>query len=168
VTVTGNWSSADSATLSQIYTSAQVAALGGKALAVANVTQISASRTTNSISVKYTGANATAGASGSAVAVGAGNSWTMSVDTKGTPDPADDVVTVDASSASASGFGGVRATTIKGVTLSPTCRNNPTAGSADITEVSGFIPKIIKIDFHAACDGKAEVNGNTQDLQLLP
>lgn len=166
VTVSGSWSSADQATLSHVFANTQVASQG-KALAVASVTQVSAQRSGNTVTVKYSGANAVAGASGSAVAVGAADSWTVTVDGKGTADPSDDKLTVDASSASG-GFGTARAATITGVTLDPSCRQNPTAGSADITEVSGLIPKITKIQFHAACDGTAEVNGSTQPLQLLP
>lgn len=166
VTVSGSWSSAEQATLSHVFANTQVASQG-KALAVASVTQVSAQRSGNTVSVRYSGANAVAGASGSAVAVGASDTWTVTVDGKGTADPSDDRLTVDASSASG-GFASARVATIKGVTLDPSCRLNPTTGSADITEVSGIIPKITKIQFHATCDGKAEVNGSTQDLQILP
>lgn len=171
VAVTGSWSSVDQATLSQTFTNAQVTAQSNKALAVASVTQVSASRSSNTLTISYTGANAVAGASGSALAVGASNSWTVSVDGKGTADPADDLVTVGATSASAGGFSGVRVSSIKSAVLDPTCASNPTSGSAQITEVSGGlvpIPTIIEIKFHSACDGSVEVNGSTQPLQLLP
>jgi len=168
VTVTGNWQSADSATLTQTFVNSQVEAAGNKALAVANVTQISASRTASTLTIRYTGTNATAGASGSAVAIGAANTWTVAVDSKGTADPSDDVTTVDATSASAGGLGNVRTSSIKDAVLSPTCRQNPISGSANITAVSSLIPTIIDIKFHSACDGTAEVNGTTQPLTLLP
>jgi hypothetical protein len=170
ITVTGNWSNADQATLSQIFVNTQVAS-AQKALAVASVTQITASRSGNTLTVQYTGENAAAGASGSAVAVGAADSWTVAIDNQGTPDPGDDVLTVNASSAAGGGLGGARVTTITGAVLSPSCTQNPTAGSADITTVSGGlvpIPTITKVVFHSACDGKAEVDGSTVDLQLLP
>jgi hypothetical protein len=169
VTVTGSWQSADEATLSQTFTNAQVAAQSSttKALAVAKVTQVSARRSGSTLTVRYTGANAVAGSSGSAVAVGAANTWDLSIDTKGTPDPNDDSMTVDATSAGA-GFGSARTVRIRSALLSPECRQNPTAGSADITAVSGFIPTITNVQFHSACDGKAEVDGSTRDLQLLP
>lgn len=170
VTVTGNWSSADQATLSQTYTNTQVAS-AGKALAIASVTQISASRAGNTLTVKYTGTNAVAGASGSAVAVGASSSWTVTVDNKGTADPIDDLLTVDATSANASAFGGTRVASVTGAVLDPSCRQNPIAGRADITQVSGGVvpvPTITKIQFHAACDGQAEVDGSTTALTLLP
>lgn len=167
VTVTGSWQSADDATLSQTFTNATVASQSNKALAVAKVTQVSARRSGNTLTIRYTGANAVAGAGGSAVAVGAANTWDIDLDTKGTPDPNDDSMTVDATSASA-GVGSTRAVSIKDAVLSASCRQNPTAGSADITAVSGFIPTITKIQFHSACDGKAEVDGSTRDLQLIP
>lgn len=167
VTVTGSWSSVDQSTLSQTYISTRVVAQQNKALAVATVTQLTARRSGTTITVDYTGSNATAGASGGAAAIGAGSSWTVVVDTRGTPDPADDRVTLDASSASG-GFGTARATSIDAVVLDPSCRLNPISGRAEITAVSGIIPRIIKIQFHAACDGKAEVNGETRELTLLP
>ena len=170
VTVTGNWSSADSAMLQQTFTNATVAAQSNKALAVASVKSVSASRSGNTITISFTGANAVAAASGSAVAAGGSQSWTVAVNTKGTADPGDDVLTVDATSASggAGVLSSARVASIKGAVLDPGCRLNPIAGSADITQVSGFVPTITKIQFHAACDGKAEVDGATQDLQLLP
>lgn len=170
ISVTGNWSSADSATLQQTFTNATVAAQGNKALAVASVKQVSASRSGNNITIAFSGANAVAGASGSAVAAGGSQSWSVVVNTKGTPDPSDDVLTIDATSASGGAglLGSARVASIKGAVLDPGCRLNPIAGSADITQVSGIVPTITKIQFHAACDGKAEVDGSTQDLQLLP
>jgi len=170
VTVTGSWSSADSAMLQQTFTNATVAAQSNKALAVANVKQVSASRSGSNITISFTGANAVASASGTAVAAGGSQSWTVVVNTKGTADPSDDVLTVDATSASggAGVLGSARVASIKGAVLDPSCRLNPIAGSADITQVSGLIPTITKIQFHATCDGKAEVDGSTQDLQLLP
>lgn len=173
VTVRGNWQSADQATLSQTFTNAQVAAESNKALALATVTQVTAQRTGSTIEVRYVGTNAVASASGSAVAVGASNTWNVSVDTKGTPDPADDVVTLSATSASGSASGGAaaRVLTINNAVIDPSCRTNPISGSADLTEVSGGIipiPKIIKITFHATCDGMVDVNGKAQEFHLLP
>lgn len=169
VEVTGMFSSVDQATLSQTFAGARINGLD-KELAVASVTQLSSSRSGNIISVKYTAANATAGASGSSLAVGGSATWDVQVDTKGTPDPADDRFTIKVSSASASGGLGTsaRVVDVDDVVLDPSCRSNPIAGTAEITEVKGFIPKIIKIQFHAACDGKAEINGNSEDLQLVP
>lgn len=169
VEVTGMFSSADQATLSQTFAGARINGLN-KDLAVASVTQLSSQRSGNIVSVRYTAANATAGASGSALAVGGSATWDVSVDTKGTPDPADDRFTIKVNSASASGGLGTSARVIDvdDVVLDPSCRSNPISGTAEITEVSGFIPKIIKIQFHSTCDGKAEINGSSEDLQLLP
>lgn len=170
VMVTGSWSSADQATLSQTYTNTQVAS-AGKALALASVTQISASRSGNILTVKYSGANAAAGASGGAVAVGASSNWTVAVDNKGTADASDDLLTIDATSANAGAFAGARVASVNAAVLDPTCRQNPTSGKADITQVSGGlvpVPTITKIQFHAACDGQAEVDGSTTALTLVP
>ncbi|HNN98603.1 MAG TPA: hypothetical protein PKI03_40340 [Pseudomonadota bacterium] len=170
VSVTGNWSSVDSATLSQTYTNATVAAQNNKALALASVKSVSASRSGTMLTVKFTGADAVASASGSAVAAGGSQSWTVVVNTKGTADPSDDILTVDATGASAgAGLGAsARVAKINGAILDPGCRTNPVGGSAEITQVSTFVPTITKIQFHAACDGKAEVDGATQDFMLLP
>lgn len=169
VEVTGSWSAADSATLSQTYTNARVTA-SDKAVAVASVTQLKATRSANTVSVKYTAANANAGATGSAAAIGGSATWDVVVDTMGNNNPADDRLTVDVSSTSASaGIGAsARVVKVRGAVIDPSCRLNPIAGSADITEVSGFIPKIINIKFHAACDGMAEVDGKAEEFVLLP
>lgn len=169
VDVTGSWTSVDSATLAQTFTNVQVAALG-KNLAVASVMMLKSTRSGNNVTVKYLATNALAGASGSALAVGGTATWDVVVDTKGTADPSDDRSVVDVTSAGAgAGLGAsVRVVNVKGAVIDPTCRLNPTAGTADITAVSGFLPIIQNIKFHAACDGKAEVNGVTTDFQLLP
>jgi hypothetical protein len=169
VDVTGSWTSVDQATMSQTFTNAHVSALD-KDLAVASVTKLTTTRSANQVTVKYTAANATAGAAGSAVSVGGSATWDVVVDTKGTADPADDKLTVNVSSTNAAAGIGASARVIKvdDAVLDPGCRQNPISGTADITEVSGFVPKIIKIQFHAACDGKAEINGDSVDFQLLP
>jgi hypothetical protein len=170
VTVTGSWSSADQAMLQQVYANAQVTS-AGKALAIASVTQISASRSGNTINIQYSGTSAVAGASGSAVAVGGGDTWTVAINTQGTADPSDDVLTVNATSASGGGLSGARVASISGAVLSASCQQNPTAGSAQITQVAGGlvpVPTITNISFHSTCDGKAEVDGSTVQLQLLP
>lgn len=170
VTVTGSWSSMDAATLQQTFTNATVSAVSNKALAVASVKSVKGARSGNNVTVTFSSADAVAGASGSAVAVGGSNSWTVVVDTKGTPSASDDVLTIESTSASAgAGLGATaRVAKISGAVIDPSCRLNPVAGTAEITQVSTIIPSITKISFHAACDGKAEVDGETQDLVLLP
>lgn len=167
VDVTGRFTSEKSATLAQTFANARISTLG-KELAVARVTQVSAQRSGATLTVSYAAANAVAGAGATALAVGGSATWNISVDTNSTPDPADDRMTVQASSASAGGLGSARVISIDGAVLDPSCRQNPTAGTASITEVSGLLPKIIKVQFHPSCDGKAEVNGNSSDFVLLP
>jgi hypothetical protein len=169
IEVTGRWTTVDQASLSQTFVNARVSA-ADKPLALASVTQVSAQRSGDTIAVKYVGAQAVAGGSFSATAVGGSATWDVTVDTKSTPDPADDRLTIKVTSANASSgiLSSARVIKVEGAVLDPSCRQNPIAGTADITEVSGLIPKIIKIQFHSACDGMAEVNGNSTELQLLP
>lgn len=169
VTVSGQWTSADEATVtSELSNVKATAAQNG--VAVAKVTTVRVTRSGNTVTVKYTGTNATANASFGGGSVAAANTWDVEVDTKGTADPADDDLLIDATSAGgAAGLGAsAKVVNLKDVKMTAACRKNPTAGEADITEVSGFIPKIINIEFHAACDGKADINGSSKDLNFFP
>ncbi|MCC6336479.1 MAG: hypothetical protein IT380_21140 [Myxococcales bacterium] len=46
-------------------------------------------------------------------------------------------------------------------------RHRPRRG-ADVVEVSGLIARIVEAEFHAACDGKADVNGSAHQLDFFP
>lgn len=170
VVVKGTWTTVDQATLSHTVTNTAVAAQGGKALAVASVKQVTATRAGTTTTLSFTGTDAAAGASGTAVAAGGSANWTLAINTKGTPDSSDDILTIDATSVAASGglSTSAKVVKVKGVVLDPSCRANPVAGTAEITSVSAIFPTITKISFHSACDGKVEVDGSPTELQLLP
>jgi hypothetical protein len=159
ITVSGSWSSATSATVQAQFVNVRVAATKD-VVALSSVTSIMAEIVGQTVTVKYVGANAQARSGASNTAVGGSSDWDVSVDTKGTADAADDVLVIDATSASAAaGLGAsAKVTTFNGVTIDPSCTENPIAGSGSITAVSTFIPSITNIEFHSACDGKAEAN----------
>lgn len=169
ISVTGSWSSASSASVSAQFIDVKAAA-DKDAVALAAVTSITASWSESSVTVSYVGSNAQARAGLGAAAIGGTSTWDVAVDTKGTADPSDDVLIVDSTQASGSAGLGASAKTVSfdAVTLDPSCTENPIAGSGSITEVSTFIPKITKIEFHAACDGKGEVNGKSHAFDYAP
>lgn len=169
VTVSGHWTSVDKASLSTEF--AGVKASGAKnEVAVAKVTTISVERASTTITVKYTGTNAVTRANVDRAAAANTEDWTVAVNTKGTTDPADDSISVTASSVAASaGLGNsAKVVSMHDVAVDPSCTLNPTAGTADVTEVQGVIPKITNVKFHSGCDGKAEVNGVAQALVYYP
>ncbi|MEW5741002.1 MAG: hypothetical protein AB1938_18925 [Myxococcota bacterium] len=169
VTVSGQWTSLDEASLTSELTDVKATA-AQNGVAVAKVTTVRVQRQGNEVSIRYTGSNATARGGFGASSVAAANTWDIVVDTKGTTDPADDDVTIDASSAGGSaGLGATaKVVNLNNVKVTSACRLNPVAGTADVVEVSGVIPKIVEVEFHATCDGKAEVNGSPHQLNFFP
>lgn len=168
VSVTGRWTSATKAELAATFTDVKVGE--DTASAVANVKKVTVEKAGNLITVEYSGSNAVASAGEDVAAVGASNQWSLTIDTKGTGDAADDVLTVEATSAVASATVGTAAKTVKieGVVFEPSCRKNPTAGSAKITQVTTFVPSITEIEFGGACDGTARVDGASTPLNFFP
>lgn len=168
VTVSGHWDSEDKASLTTEFTSVKANDYKNEAV-VAKVTTISVERTGNTITVEFTGTNATTRANVDKAAAANTETWDVTVDTKGTADPADDAVTVKATSVNAAaGLGtSAKVVTMDDVRLDPSCRKNPVSGTADLTEVQTIIPKIVKVKFHSACDGKAEVNGDPTEMNYF-
>jgi hypothetical protein len=125
---------------------------------------VTASQSSNTLKVTYAGENARADSSADASSVGAASSWTISIDTTS------NVLTIDASNASgAAGVGAsASAATLTSVIVDPSCAANPIGGSGSITKVSGFIPEVDSISFHAACDGKGSFNGNSYAFDVTP
>jgi hypothetical protein len=169
VNVMGSWSSVSDATLTMQFVNVKES-VNPDAIALAQVTQVTGTRSGNITTVTYSGSNAGARAGLSGTAVGGSSSWTVDVDDKGTADPGDDVLTVKASSAAAGAGLGVSAKTmtLAGVTIDPSCALNPIAGTGNITEVQTLIPKIQDISFHAACDGKGSVNNSAYAFDASP
>jgi len=171
VLVTGNFTSTDSATLSHTYVNTQVTEQENKALALESVTQVKVSRLGNQVVVNYSDADAKTGATGGAVAVGAGASWTIGVGNNNTSDLADDGLGVLAGGPSAGEFSGVRHFSVHAAGLNPSCRRNPVSGFARIDVSAGgsaTTNSVIEIKFLPGCDGQVEVNGRVQPFQLLP
>ncbi len=169
VTVMGRFSSAKQATLSATFTNVTAGAKA-KPIALASVTTISASQTNNVVEVKYTGTTAAARGDVAAASIGASSTWTVSIDSKGNAEPADDVLTIESSAASAAAGVGASAkvASLRSVVISPTCNANPVSGDGSITEVSGLIPSITKIAFHSTCDGTGSVNNDAYPFDTTP
>jgi hypothetical protein len=169
VMVNGRFTAAGTATLTATFTDVTAGA-EAKPIAVATVTTISASQSGNIVEVKYTGTNAAARADVAAASVGASATWTVNVDTKGTAELGDDVLSIESSAASAAAGVGASAkvASLKNVVVDPSCPSNPTSGEGSITEVSGFIPSITKISFHTTCDGTGAVNGTAYPFDVTP
>lgn len=169
ITVNGSFSSATDATLQATFVDVR-AATSKQAVALSSVTSLSASVAGDLVTVKYVGSNAQARSGLTSTAVGGTSTWEVAIDTQGTPEASDDVLIVESTAAGASAGLGTNAkvASFDNVVLDPSCTENPTAGSGSITEVSGFIPKITKIEFHAACDGKGTVNDKSYDFDYEP
>jgi len=150
VTVTGNWTSASSATLSESFTNVQV---GSRASVVVSATSLTASPT----SVAFTGQNVNV--NGASV-FAAQASFTV------TSNGAGQGFTVSGSDQSVAGALDNSQVSLEDVVLSPSCTENPTGGSATLQSVNGLRIQNDTITFHSACDGKAEVDGNTQTLSF--
>jgi hypothetical protein len=168
VSVTGQWTTEDNATLAQLFT--KVRAAGQSDVAVTRTTSVSSTRSGSMITIQYAGAVAETRAGVGYAAAGGSDSWTITVDTRGTLEASDDQFTIDVTkAAAAAGVGGAaKVVSMSGVVLDPGCRQNPIAGKAQITEVQTLVPSIVNITFHAACDGRAEVNGKPHTLHFFP
>lgn len=164
----GHFDSAESASFTATFTNVTVD--NTKPIALASVSDVTASKSGGALTVTYAGENAVARSSVGGASIGAASSWTIAVDDKGNSDPADDSFSIQASSASgAAGVGAsAKAATLTNVVVDPSCAKNPIGGSGSITEVSTFIPTIEKISFHSACDGKGEVNGHAYEFDVTP
>lgn len=170
VKVTGQWSSAGSATLGAEFIGVDEAVGKGEAFAATQVTTITATLSGGTVSVTYDGSTATARSGLPSAAVGAASSWMVSEAGVSTTDPSDDVLTVQASSASvAVGLGAnVDAVTLSDVMIDPSCAENPVSGTAQVTKVQTIVPSVTNVSFHAACDGKADVNGHPHTFSIAP
>jgi hypothetical protein len=93
------------------------------------------------------------------------STWTVKVDDQGTTDPSDDVTTVDGVVQNA-GFGAENIT-VTGAELTPACRANPVAGTASVQSVSITSITQDSVSFHAACDGKVDVEGSTGGMRSV-
>jgi hypothetical protein len=161
IEVSGSWSSEDSATLSNTFIDVKA---GTQTQAVVDASNLTVTRGTDSVQVRYTWQNVNVESGVSTL--GAQSLWTTEVDLSGTPDdPADDVYTITGADQSASI--NVSQISASNVVIDPSCRKNPIAGSATIQKVSGVSIYQATIRFHEACDGKADVNGVATEMKFL-
>ncbi|HEX2574025.1 MAG TPA: hypothetical protein VH877_31035 [Polyangia bacterium] len=155
VTVSGTWQSADQATVTSEYTSARV---GTRNLVVAQTRNYTVQRSGDTVTATYTGQNVQVRG---AVALAAQSNWTVVVNTAGTPDdPSDDTYTINGTQQSAGGTS-VAQLNVSSAVLSPSCRRNPTSGSATIQQVSATRIRQETVQFQSTCDGTAQLTSTT-------
>jgi hypothetical protein len=157
VVVGGTWTTPDDATLMMMFG----VAIGEDQVALRQAVGVSVKSTSTSTgtgtrTVAYAGQDVMVD---SGATLAAQSSWTVSVDDKGTPgDPADDVFTLTGAQQGA-GTGQSGQVTLTEVVLDPSCRKNPVSGDAIIQQVGTSSIEQDHVHFHAACDGKADVQG---------
>jgi hypothetical protein len=158
VIVTSVWSAQGVGTMNETFVGDGVAE-GKIALAQAEGVSVKNPSASNVITVAYVGQSVSVGGGQTLAAQSA---WAVNVDTKGTPDPSDDVYTVNGSQQ------GVGSTSegqvaVTNAVLDPSCRRNPISGMATVQQVgtSGGLGAIQEdyVTFHSACDGNADVVG---------
>jgi hypothetical protein len=158
VVVTSVWSAEGTGTLNETFVGDGVAE-GKIALSQAEGVSVKDPTMSSTITVAYVGQSVSVAGSQTLAAQSA---WAVSVDTKGTVDPSDDVYTVNGSTQGA-GTSGDGQIAVTGAVFDPSCRRNPVAGTATIQQVgtSGGLGGIQEglVSFHAACDGNVDVAG---------
>lgn len=149
VHVTGNWSSATQATLTDTFVGVMA---GTKSDVVVDAKNLTVSRSSDSVTVTYNWQDVNVASGVESVGQ---SSWTVTIDLAGTPgDPSDDKYTVTGAN---QGVGtGVSQLSVSNVVVEPTCQKNPVSGTATIQNVSGFSVEQDVLNFHSTCDGKAD------------
>jgi hypothetical protein len=161
VDVSGSWQSQDSARLTDTFTSVKV---GNRSSVMVNASNLTVTRSTNSTSVRYTWQDVQV-QSGVSTLSGQ-SSWTVDVDQAMTPgDPSDDIYTITGTDQGVSSQ--VSQISASNVVVKPSCRKNPVGGSATIQKVSTVSIVQSTVRFHDACDGQAEVDGQSVTLDFL-
>ncbi len=161
VTVSGNWSSADQATVQTTFTDASS---GSKNVVVTSATSLTVKRNGTKVSVTYVGQNVN---TKGATTLAAQSSWSIDVDTRGTAnDPKDDRYTITGTQQSAGGSNTTQMT-VENAVLDPGCRSNPVSGSATLQKVTSTTVQQSFVKFHAACDGKADVGTQSVTLNVF-
>jgi hypothetical protein len=91
--------------------------------------------------------------------------WVVDVDTRGTEDPSDDVLTISGGDQSLLAMAGARAkadvtqVAVGNAVFRPGCRKNPTEGIAVVQRAGTEGGGMLLFTFHSACDGRADVTG---------
>jgi hypothetical protein len=160
VNVTVNFSNKDSAVMVSEFINTTA---GNEATAVVKAMDLTVTRSMNIITVAYVGQDVSVAGS---TALTAQSSWTVKVDTAGTPETSDDTLTIDGVDQGVAGIS-VKQVSATNVKLDPSCTLNPIAGMGVIQEVSTFHIAQDTISFHPACDGKADVDGHLTTVDFL-
>jgi len=154
IAVSGSWAATDMATLGMMFG----VGVSDGSLSVSEAIGVKVTTSTGHQTVAYAGQDVT-------VSQGASlgqSSWTVDIDQKMTPgDPSDDVYTINgAQQGVAAGQGAqVAQVSLTTVVLDPSCRSNPVSGMGVIQNVGTASLQQTIVKFHAACDGKVDVNG---------
>jgi len=154
VVVEGTWTSADSATLSAAFAEVDVDDRGLVVVeaGAVNVTHDAAAGWTQ---VDYVDADIVVSDNREPF-VGA-SAWSVDIDHAGSPDdPEDDVYVIDGASVVLVDSKN-RDVFLSGVTLDPSCHQNPVSGDGTMNTINGARITTYDIEFHDACDGTFEV-----------
>jgi hypothetical protein len=161
VEVSGSWQTQGSATLSDTFVGVQA---GNRSTVVVNASNLTVTRSMNDVSARYTWQNVNV-QSGVSTLSGQ-SSWTVDVDFANTPDdPSDDIYHVTGADQGVSTQ--VAQISANEIVVDPSCRKNPISGSATIQKVSTTSIIQSRVSFHSACDGKADVDGDSVALDFL-
>jgi hypothetical protein len=152
VDVSAHFTSADSSTVSSTFVGATA---GGKAVAVVSTKSVTVSRSNGTLTIQYVQQNVDT----SSTTLGAQSSWTVAVAADGTE-------TLNGSDQAAGTT--TDQLSLTDVVISPSCKLNPTGGSAVVQHVSLTNITNTTVKFHSACDGKADADGSSITLSLTP
>lgn len=152
ITVTGSWTSATEATLSESFTNVKVGANNSVVVSATSLTVSSGSVTFTGQNVNVHGANALV----------AQSSWTVTSNASGGG------FTVSGSNQGVSGIA-TSQLTVSDVDLDPSCTLNPISGTATLQETNGPADLNITnsdVTFGPACNGEAQVDGSAVKLDF--
>jgi hypothetical protein len=99
--------------------------------------------------------------------------WALDVDTRGTPDPTDDILTVSGgnqsllASAGAQQQASVNQVAVADTVFNAGCRKNPNSGLAAVQAAGTTGGGWMLFTFHSACDGKVDVTAATAPYELM-
>jgi hypothetical protein len=154
VAVSGSWAASDSATLGLELG----IGVSDGSVSVSEAAGVKVTTSAGHETVAYAGQDVMV-STGAALGQ---SSWTVDVDGKGTPgDPSDDVYTINGANQGAAAGEGAQVTQVSltTVVLDPSCRKNPVSGMGVIQAVGSSTLQETVVRFHAACDGKVDVQG---------
>ena len=99
--------------------------------------------------------------------------WVVDVDTRGTPDPTDDILTVSGGDQSLFAMAGARSqgdvtqVAVGNAVFHARCRRNPSEGIAAVQRAGTAGGGMLLFTFHSTCDGRADVTGALSPYGLM-